>query len=73
MADFFGALAARNTPVSQNLNAGSKENLTVSQINQVPENRAQPQRVQQSAQEEPEVVPIVVNRHQDADQVVRII
>jgi len=37
MADFFGAPAARNTPVSQNLNAGSVENTTVSQINQVPD------------------------------------
>jgi len=46
------------------------ENPAVSQINQVLENRAQPQRVQQPAQEEPEAVPIVVNRHQDADQVV---
>jgi len=70
MADFFGAPSARNTPMSQNLNDGSAENPAVSQINQVPENRAQPQRVQQPAQEEPEAVPVVVNRHQDADQVV---
>jgi len=70
MADLFGAPAARNTPVSRNLNAGSVENPAVSQINQVPENQGQPQRIQQPAQEEPEAVPIVVNRHQDADQVV---
>jgi len=70
MVDFFGAPAARNTSMFENLNAGSAENPAVSQINQVPENRAQPQRVQQPAQEEPEAVPIVVNRHQDAEQVV---
>jgi len=70
MADFFGAPAARNTLVSRNINDGSIENPAVSQINQVAENRAQPQRVQQPAQEEPEAVRIVVNRHQDADQVV---
>jgi hypothetical protein len=35
----------------------------------VPENRAQ-QRVQRQAQEEPKRIPILVNRHQDADQVV---
>jgi len=70
MDDYFGAPAARNTPVSRNLNAGSVENPAVSQINQVPENQAQPQRIQRPAQEEPRGVPIVVNRHQDADQVV---
>jgi len=42
MADFFGAPAARNTPVSRNLNVGSIENPAVSQINHVPENQAQP-------------------------------
>jgi len=36
----------------------------------VPENQAQPQRIQQPAQEEPGRVPIMVNRHQNADQVV---
>jgi len=42
MADFFGAPAARNTPMSRNLNAGLVENPAVSQINPVPENQAQP-------------------------------
>jgi len=70
MADFFGAPTARNSPVSRNLNAGSVENPSVSQINQVPENQAQPQRVQQPAQKEPEAVPIVVNKDQDANQAV---
>jgi hypothetical protein len=70
IADFFGAPAARNTPVTQNLNVGSVENPAFSQNNQVPENQTQPQRVQQPVQEEPERIPIVVNRHQDADQVV---
>ena len=53
MADFFGAPAAQNTPVSQNLNARSVENPAVCQINQVLENQAQPQRIQRPAQEEP--------------------
>jgi len=70
MADFFGAPAARSTPVSQNLNVGPTENPTVGQMNQAPENGVQPQRVQPPAQEEPQEVPIVVNMHQDADQVV---
>ena len=70
MANFFGPPAARNMPVSQNLNAGSTENPTVGQINQEHENRVQPKRVQPPAQEELEAVPIVVNRHQDADQLV---
>jgi len=70
MTDFFGAPAARNASVPRNLNVGPTENPTVGQINQAPEIRAQPQRVQPPTQEEPETVPIVVNRHQDADQVV---
>jgi len=70
MADFFGAPAARNALAPRNLNAGPTKNPTVGQINQVSENRAQPQRVQPPAQEEPETVPIVVNWHQDVDQVV---
>jgi hypothetical protein len=36
----------------------------------VPETQTQPPRLQQPVQEEPERVPIMVNRHQDADQVV---
>ena len=36
----------------------------------MPENQAQPQRIQQPAQEEPGGVPIMVNRHQEADKVV---
>jgi len=42
MADFFGAHATRNTSRPRNLNVGSAENPTVSQITQVPENQAQP-------------------------------
>jgi len=70
MADLFGTPAARSTRVSRNLNVGPTENPTVGQINQAPENRVQPQRVQPPAQEDPKAVPIMVNRHQDADQVV---
>jgi len=70
MADFFGAPAARNAPAPRNLSVWPTENPTFGQINQAPEIRAQPQRVQLPAQEEPKTVPIVVNRHQDADQVV---
>jgi len=70
MADFFGAPATRNVPTPRNLSAGLTESPTVGQINQTPEIRKQPQRVPIPAQEEPETVPILVNRHQDADQVV---
>jgi hypothetical protein len=70
IADFFGAPAARDRPVTRNPNVGSVENPAVSQNNQVPETQTQPPRVQQQAPEEPERMPIVVNRHQDADQVV---
>jgi len=70
MADFFGAPAARNVTTPRNLNDGPTESPTVGQINQAPEIQTQPRRVQIPAQVEPETVPILVNRHQDADQVV---
>jgi len=46
------------------------ESLAISQTNQTPEIRAQAQRVPTPVPEEPATVPILVNRHQDADQVV---
>jgi len=61
MADFFGAPAARSMPTPQNLSAGLTESLTVVQMNQTPEIRAQAQRVPTSAPEEPATVPILVN------------
>ena len=70
MADFFGAPAARNVTTPRNLNDGPTESPTVGQINQAPEIQTQPRRVQIPAQVEPETVPILVNWHQDADQVV---
>jgi len=70
MDDFFGAPATRNVPMPRNLSVGLTESPTVGQINQMPEIRTQPQRVQIPAQEELEAVPILVNRHQDADQVI---
>ena len=70
MDDFFGAPATRNVPMPRNLSVGLTESPTVGQINQMPEIRTQPQRVQIPAQEESKTVPILVNRHQDVDQVV---
>jgi hypothetical protein len=70
IADFCSAPAAQDRPVTRNPNVGSVENPAVSQNNQVPETQTQPPRVQQQAPKEPERMPIVVNRHQDADQVV---
>jgi hypothetical protein len=70
IADFFGAPAARSTPVTRNLNGGSIEPPTVSQNAQVPENQMQPPMAQAQMLEEPEKAPIFVNRNQDADQVV---
>jgi len=67
MADFFGAPAARNVPTPRNLSAGVTESLTVGQTNQAPEIQEQAQRVPTPAPEEPATVPILVNRHQDAD------
>jgi len=66
MADFFGAPAARSVRTPRNLSAGLTESLAVGQTNQTPEIRAQAQRVSTSAPKEP----VLVNRHQDADQVV---
>jgi hypothetical protein len=70
IADFFGAPATRDRPVTRNPNVGSVKNPAVSQNNQVPETQTQPPRIQQLVQEESERVPVVINRHQDADQVV---
>jgi len=50
MADFFGAPVARNVLTPQNLSVGQTESPTVGQINQTPEIRTQPQRVQIPAQ-----------------------
>jgi hypothetical protein len=68
MANFFGAPPVRNVPVAQNANVRPTENLAEEQINHVPENQAQ--MAQPQIREEPVRVPIVVNMHQDADQVV---
>ena len=63
MADFFGAPAARNVPTPRNLSVGLTESPTVGQTNQTPEIRTQTQRVPTPAQVEPEMVPILVDRH----------
>jgi hypothetical protein len=68
MANFFGVPPVRNVPVAQNANVRPTKNLAEEQINHVPENQAQ--MAQPQIREEPVRVPIVVNRHQDADQVV---
>jgi len=65
IANFFGAPPARIILVPQNQNVRPIE-IPV----EVPGNVAQQEIVQPQAQEEPERAPILVNRHQDADQVV---
>ena len=61
----------RNTPVPQNQNAREVEIPVEIIDDQVPRNFAQQQQpVQAQAREEPERIPIMVNRHQDAYQVV---
>jgi len=71
IANFFGAPPVRNIPVAQNQNAREGEIPVEVVDNQVPRNLAQQQQlVQPQAREEPERIPIMVNRHQDADQVV---
>ena len=70
IANFFGAPPARNTPAPQNQNTRAIEIPAEGLDNQMPRNVAQQQVVQPRAQEEPERVPILVDRHQDADQVV---
>jgi len=67
MADFLGAPSTRSVPTPQNLSVVLTESLAVGQTNQTPEIRAQAQRVPTLAPEEPTTVPILVNRHQDAD------
>jgi len=70
IANFFGAPPARNIPVPQNQDAREIETPAERADNQMPRNVAQPLAVQAQAPEEPERIPIMVNRHQDADQVV---
>jgi len=70
IANFSGAPPARNIPVPQNQNARPIEIPAEGHVNQVPRNGAQQQVVQPQAQEEPERAQILVNRHQDVDQVV---
>jgi len=70
IANFFGAPPTRNVPVPQNQNARAIEIPAERPENQMPRNMVQQQVVQPRAQEEPERVPILVDRHQDADQVV---
>ena len=69
IANFFVARPVRNTPVPQNQNAREVEIPAEIANNQVPINLAQQQQpVQPQAREELERIPIMVNRHQDADQ-----
>jgi len=68
--NFFGAPPARNTPVSQDQSARLVEVPTERDIDRMTENRALRQVIPPQAREEPERVPFLVNRHQDADQVV---
>jgi len=70
IADFFGAPVARNVSTPRNLSVGLTDGLAVGQTNQTPEIQTPAQRVPMLALEEPETVPILVNRHQDADRVV---
>ena len=71
IANIFGAPPVRNTPVPQNQNAREVEIPVEIIDDQVPRNFAQQQQpVQAQAREEPERIPIMVNRHQDTDQVV---
>jgi len=71
ITNFFGVPPVRNTPVPQNQNAREVENHGEVADNQVPRNMAQQQQlVQPQARDKPEIIPIMVNRHQDADQVV---
>ncbi|KEH27909.1 hypothetical protein MTR_5g049110 [Medicago truncatula] len=68
IADFLGAPQVRVTPTVRNTNARQREAPVEEQINQVPENQAQ--EVQPEVPEEPVRIPIMVNRNQNADQVV---
>jgi len=71
IAKFFRAPPVRNTSVPQNQNAREAKIPVEVVDNQVPRNLAQQQQpVQPQAQEEPERILIMVNRHQDAYQVV---
>jgi len=70
IANFFGAPPARNILVPQNQDAREIEIPAEREDNQMPRNVAQQQVVQPQALEEPERIPIMVNRHQDADQLV---
>ena len=70
IANFFGAPPARIILVPQNQNVRPIEIPVEGPVNEVPGNVAQQEIVQPQAQEETERAPILVNRHQDADQVV---
>ena len=70
IANYFGAPPARNTPVSQDQTTRLVEVPTKRNNDQLTENRALRRAVPPPVQEEPERVPVLVNRRQDADQVV---
>ncbi|KEH41558.1 hypothetical protein MTR_1g052285 [Medicago truncatula] len=66
IANFLGAPLVRVIPATQNANARQRENHVEEQVNQVPGSQAQ--EVQPAIPEEPVRAPIIVNRHQNADQ-----
>jgi len=70
IANFFGAPLVRNTPAPQNQNTRVIEIPKERPDGQMPGNVAQQQVLQPRAHEETEIVLILVDRHQDADQVV---
>jgi len=70
IANFFGAPPTRNTQVPQNKNTRATEIPEERPDGQMPGNVAQQQVVQPRAQDNTERVPILVDRHQDADHVV---
>jgi len=69
IANYFGAPLTRNTPVSQETNT-LIEIPTERNTDQLTENRALRRTIPPLAQGEPERCQVLVNRRQDADQVV---
>ena len=70
IANFFGAPPIQNNPLPQNRNLRAIEIIADEPVVRNHENIVQPQVVQPQVQAEPERQPILVNRNQDADQVV---
>ena len=70
IANFFGAPPIQNNPLPQNRNVRAIEIIADEPVVRNHENIVQPQVVQPQVQAEPERQPILVNRNQDADQVV---